>query len=171
MNSYEKYPINILAITSISTLISYLIGAGIFYLIGGYFFSLTYVILVVFMFGLSMRFRCTYCYYFGKCCSTGLGLLAGILFKQRDREEFSNPKNIAKVAPLSFGLLFVPLIFGLIFVFIKFSWILLIAMFLYFLIAVNGGFLIRKNLVCKNCKQGEIGCPAYEGMTGSRTAK
>lgn len=168
MNAYEKYPANILVITSLSTLISYMIGAGIFYMIGGSYLSLTYIVLVIFLFGLSMRFRCTYCYYFGQRCSMGLGVLAGLFFKQRDTEDFSNPKNVAKVAPFSFGLLFAPLIFGLIFIFIKFSWMLLIALFLYFLVAVNGGFIIRKNIVCKNCKQGEIGCPAYEGLRGNK---
>jgi len=30
------------------------------------------------------------------------------------------------------------------------------------------GFVSRKNLFCKHCKQGKIGCPAYEGMQGKK---
>ncbi len=170
MNSYENYPISILFITSVSTVLSYLIGAWIFYYAGGIILGLVYILLVLVMFALSMRFRCAYCYYYGKKCASGLGVLAKWFFRQRDNVDFSNPKNVTLVASLSFPLLFLPLIVGVILIFFKFSWNLILFVGLYFLIAVYSGFALRKNIICKKCKQGELGCPAYQGMMGTKKA-
>jgi hypothetical protein len=165
--TYENYPLSIIYLSTAITLLSYSIGALIFYLIGGLVFGGGYLFLCSLSSILSMRFRCSYCYYYGLRCPSGLGALAKLLFNQRDNSDFSNPKNILKVASLSFFLLFIPIIVGIVFIIIRFSFFLLFSLLAYFLIAVISSFAIRKNLLCKHCKQGEIGCPAYEGMKGN----
>ncbi len=167
---YENYPFRILCLTSAQSISSYLIGALIFYLIGGLFAGFGYILISLLSIVLAMRFRCSYCYYYGRNCASGLGSLSKLFFKKRDNAEFSNPKNVAPAAFLSFAVLFLPLVAAIVFIFLEFSWSLLLLSVAYFIIAFFFGLSLRKNVVCKYCKQGEIGCPAYQGMQGkSRT--
>lgn len=168
-STYESYPFSIVCLSTVQTIVSYAIGAFIFYLTVGFWLALSYILLCIALFWMAMRFRCSYCYYYGKKCPTGLGNLCKSLFKKGDSTEFGNPKNVKPVAVPSFTLMFLPLIVGLIYAFVSFSWFLLLSLIAYFVVAVNTGFLLRKNILCKSCKQREIGCPAYEGMKGEKS--
>lgn len=97
-----------------------------------------------------------------------MGGLAGLFFTKRDSADFSNPKNVLPIAAPSFLALLLPLVMAIIFMFIKFSVALLLSFFAYFIIAFLVSFPLRKNVLCKYCKQGELGCPAYEGMIGKK---
>jgi len=100
----------------------------------------------------------------------GLGILSRFLFKKRDSADFGNPQNVTPVAIVSFSILFLPLIAAVIFLLLDFSLALLLLSLAYFVIAFILGFSFRKNLICRYCRQGEIGCPAYEGMKGKRAS-
>ncbi len=162
----EDYPFSIFLFASLTSLLNYLLGALIFYLIWGVLPATVYVIIALVSLILAMRFRCAHCYYYGKRCSTGLGITAAFLFKQRDNSDFSNPSNITPVAIVSFTILFLPLIVAIVYLLFEFTPLLLLLFLLYLLIAVVLGFYLRSNHVCKYCKQGELDCPAYEGMKG-----
>jgi hypothetical protein len=165
---YERYPSNILCFSITLTVLSYAVGTLIFCLING-LLGAGYVALCFLSLILGIKFRCSFCYYYGKRCSSGLGTLAKLFFKAGKPEEFQNPKNLMLAALSSFAVLFLPL-FGAIFLLVTgFSWLNLILLAAYLLIAVIPGFVLRKNLVCKYCKQGERGCPAYEGMQGKKS--
>lgn len=166
--TYESYPFSTVCLSMLQTVLSYVLGALIFYFAGGILLGFGYIVLCLIVLLLSMRFRCTFCYYYGKKCPSGLGRLSKSLFSKRDAADFANPRNVSIVAIPSFGLLFLPLVVGLVFVFIRFSWLLLFLFIAYFLIAISAGFPLRKDLLCKHCRQGEIGCPAYEGMKGKK---
>ncbi len=163
---YEEYPVSIVCQTSFQTFLSYLIGLTILYIVGGLIFGSVYILLAILLLLLSMRFRCSYCYYYEKRCATGLGALCGLLFKKRESSDFSNSRNVSIVAIPSFLLMFLPLIAGIVYILFEFSWSLLSLLLLYSFTAIVLGFAIRKSLLCKSCKQGEIGCLAYQGMKG-----
>jgi hypothetical protein len=165
--TYESYPFSIFFIASLTSLLNYLLGALIFYLAGGVVLGIAYLVIAFISLALAMRFRCAYCYYHGRRCPTGLGILAGLLFRQRDNVQFANPKNITPVAIVSFSVLFLPLIAGIVYLLFDFTLIMLVSLLLYLMIAVVLGFSLRKNYICKHCKQGDLACPAYEGMKGT----
>ncbi len=165
-NTYEDYPLPIFCLTALKALLNYLLGAMIFYIIGGVLLGIAYLVISLLSLLLSMRFRCAYCYYYGKRCSSGLGLLSRFLFKKRDGADFGNPRNVIPVAIASFSILLLPLIAAVIFLLLDFSLALLLLSLTYFVIAFILEFSFRKNLVCRYCKQGEMGCPAYKGMKG-----
>ncbi|MEA2076471.1 MAG: hypothetical protein U9O95_00445 [Candidatus Marinimicrobia bacterium] len=54
----------------------------------------------------------------------------------------------------------VPLITGIVLMIIKFDYVILIAVILLIFLSTLGNGAIRGNLICKYCKQKELGCPA-----------
>ena len=168
---YENYPVKIIILTSAVTFLTYFIGTVIFYIIGGYRLALDYAVLCIASLLLAVRFRCCYCCYYGKNCASGLGWLAGKIFRKKDSSLFISPKYIYPVAFLSFIVLFAPVVTAIIFMFIAFSSILLLFTILYFIVAFILGFYSKKRLCCEHCKQGKLGCPAYKGMTKDKKTK
>ena len=156
---YESYPSNILCSSITLMVLSYAPGTLILYQVNG-LLGAGYIILCLVSLILGIKFRCCFCYYYDKRCSSGLGQLAKLLFKEGNHDVFMDPKNLMPAAIFSFAVLLLPLIGVLLLLVTRFSWLVLILFFAYLLIAVIPGFVLRKNLFCKYCKQGEIGCPA-----------
>lgn len=162
---YEDYPTGIICLSAALTILSYALGALILYMLDT-LLGASYIILCLISLLASMKFRCSFCYYYGKNCYTGLGKPAKLLFRKGSSNDFKNPKNLIPAAILSFAVLLLPIIAAIFLLFTKFSWSILILFGCYVIIAVIPGFVLRKDLFCKYCKQGKIGCPAYEGMKG-----
>jgi len=162
---YESYPYRILCLSMILTFSSYALGTLIIYLINS-LLGVGYVILCFVSLLVCIKYRCSFCYYYGKKCYSGLGALSKLLFRQGNSNDFKSPKNLMPTAIFSFAVLFLPLIGAIVLMIFKFSWLILILSIIYLLIAVIPVFILRKNLFCKYCKQGKTGCPAYEGMQG-----
>ena len=118
-----------------------------------------------------IKYRCSYCYYYNKRCPIGFGKICSVFLKKGNAEDFRKSRNLIPAAILSFAVLFLPLAANIIILIVEFSLLVGVLLFLYVLIAGIGGFVLRKNLYCKNCKQGMIGCPAYEQMQGKRQAE
>lgn len=165
---YESYPSNVLCLSITLMVLSYALGTLILYQISG-LLGAGYIILCLVALILGIKFRCCFCYYYDKRCSSGLGKLAKLLFKEGNHDGFRGPKNLMPAAIFSFAVLLLPLIGALLLLVTRFSWLVLILFVAYLLIAVIPGFVLRKDLFCKCCKQGEIGCPTYEGMQGKKT--
>lgn len=68
---YESYPYSAICLSTAQTVLSYLIGALILYLIGGLVLAAGYLVLCLIVFIFAMRFRCSHCYYYGKRCPFG----------------------------------------------------------------------------------------------------
>jgi len=160
---YENYPLGIVGLSIVLTVLSYALGTAIFYLINN-LLGVGYIILCFISIMISIKFRCTFCYYYDKRCFSGLGMIAKLFFKKDNPDEFRNPKNLMLPAIFSFSVLLLPLIGAIILMIIEFSWLFLVLFVFYLIIGVISSFALRKNLFCKYCKQGKIGCPAFEGM-------
>ena len=89
---YENYPFNTLCISIVVTLLSYAAGFFIFYLINIYW-VVGYAVLCLVSLFVGMKYRCKFCYYYGKKCASGLGALARIFFKKGDASEFKTQKT------------------------------------------------------------------------------
>lgn len=143
---------------------SYALGTTIFYLIGP-IFGVGYAVLCILSLLAGLRLRCCYCYYYGKRCPSGLGILGKLLFKKGDPWGFKEPKNLIPAGVLDFGVLLLPILGGIVLCAVRFSIFVAALLTAYILIAGIGGFTVKK-MFCRHCEQGHIGCPAYEGMKG-----
>jgi len=142
------------------TFLSYFIGTLVIYSfnsIAGIF----YAILCILTIFLSLKLRCSYCFYYGKRCGFGFGILSKVFFSQGESKEFNNSKNVIPVLFFSLGTSIIPVIVGVILLIVKFSILHLIYFLLYIFVGFLPNFFIRKN-VCEHCEQGKLGCPAYD---------
>lgn len=160
---YESYPLRFNCISLGVTLLSYAFGTAIFYLISP-IFGLAYALLCLLSVLVSLKLRCSYCYYYGKRCPSGLGILSKQLFRKGDPEGFKDSKNLIPAGILDFGLLVLAVLGGIALCVMRFSLLSASLLAAYILVAV-AGFSVKK-IFCRHCEQGRLGCPAYEGMKG-----
>lgn len=168
---YENYPLKIVALSLVIAVFSYLIGAVILIQLipFGLIIGVGYLVLCAVNIIVTLKFRCIYCYYYGKTCYMGLGRLAKAFFKQGDSKDFKNPKNLVPAALFSFAILLIPIIGAIISMVIRYTLLVLFLFIIYIMVAFVPNLFLKKNLHCKYCKQGELGCPAYEGMQGKNS--
>lgn len=162
----ESYPMKIVCISASLTIISYLAGAFILYFFHP-ILSVFYLILAALTLVVSMKLRCTHCYYFGKYCNFGLGKLAQYFFSKGEPREFRDPKKVGITAILSFGTMLIPVFIGLLMLVTDLNLSNLGFLLGYILIGIAPNFLVRGNF-CDKCMQGQLGCPSYERMIKSR---
>jgi hypothetical protein len=113
---------------------------------------------------------CRYCCYFGKRCAFGRGVICSWFFKKGVRDQ-SSAGQISwwDVAP-DFLVSLIPLGVGIGALFCRFSWLrLLLVIALAGLATVGTGF-IRSQLACKHCQQRELGCPAHQLFSKTKSA-
>jgi hypothetical protein len=103
---------------------------------------------------------CRYCYYFGKRCGFGKGLVCSWFFSKGTGRTFSEMQISWRNVIPDFLVALIPVGVGVGTLFRNFSWPALASMVvLLFLGSVGTGF-VRGQLACKYCKQRELGCPA-----------
>lgn len=165
----ENYSRKIILMNLLLTFLSYFIGTLVIYSINtvaGIFYA-TLCILTIF---LSLKLRCSYCFYYGKRCGFGFGILSKIFFSQGESKEFNNSKNIIPVLIFSLGTSIIPIVGGVILLIVNFSVLHLVYFILYILVGFLPNFFIR-NKVCEHCEQGNLGCPAYNKIIKQRDIK
>jgi hypothetical protein len=160
---YECYPSWIVTTSIVQTFASYALGALVVSLIG-LFFAFVFVVLVIVTMLMSPLFRCRYCYYYGKRCSFGLGLIAKFLVKKGSEDQFCEAKNVYPTAAVGFVTTILPIIVLAFLLFTEFSTALGITTTVYVLVALLPGFFLRPRIFCRYCRQGSVGCVAYDRM-------
>ena len=163
----KDQPLWALALSVTNTIVSWGTGALIFCLIYPWA-AVAYLVLCAGVLVMPTYVRCRYCAYYGKRCTSGLGLISSRLFRKGDPAGFCDPKNIFPVAIPSFAVLLLPLAAGVIGLLLSFSWALAGLSAFYFVAAMIGGFFFQRNVICKNCAQGKLGCPANRRMQSGK---
>ena len=158
----ESYPRKYLCISLSQLIISFALGIMVASLFK-FYFGIISGILGIASFLISMRFRCTTCFYYGKQCFNGFGLVVAKLFKQQPSDEFQNSKNVIITLVISMINTFFPIIIGIIDLILSFSGFKLAILLLYLVASFVPNFFIQPKM-CVNCKQGELGCPAYKNI-------
>ncbi len=156
-HSYENFPLWIVMVRN--TLNILLLGMGALILAAfGTWAGISYLIISVLAIVWSIRFRCKYCYYFGKTCASGYGRIASLLFKKGRTKDF--PKYEKYGVPL-FVITFLPFL-GLGVLFIGVFSLKLIGLLLFYasLIIFLAKVFYRK-FGCDHCKQNSD-CPSYQ---------
>ncbi len=158
----ENYPYKTVCLSFSLTFFSYFLGFLVLFALNA-ILGIFYLALCLLTTLISLKLRCTYCYYYGKRCSNGNGILCEKIFKQGDPVNFSDLKNVGITSIFSFGTMLLPIICGIILLINTPTLPNILLYVANFIIAIIPNFFIRKN-TCERCIQGEIGCPAYESM-------
>jgi len=157
--TFDNYPIWIVLVTNLFNVV--------FYGIGFYIIKQTYLVFALLFLGYClfleisvMRKSCVNCYYYGKVCGTGKGKVAKLLFRKGNERKFAEGEaSFVGMVPEMLAF-FIPIGFGAVMLFQKFNLVILILMGILFLMTSAGNAYIRGSLLCKYCKQRELGCPA-----------
>jgi hypothetical protein len=159
----DAYPKKIVLASVIQTFVSYALGAAILYLVGP-IYSLGFIFLVGVSMVMSPIFRCRYCYYHGKRCNFGLGIVAGIISERGPGDKFRQPRYVYPTAAVGLAVMILPLATLAYLLVTDFTLAIVVTAVLYILTALAPGFYLRPRVFCYHCIQGRMGCPAYDNM-------
>lgn len=155
----NNYPLWIPALSVLLSLAIYTIGAILFS-----FFGLTVVLLYLFFCLLTeyrvLEMSCRYCCYYGKLCGVGKGIIAPLFFKKGDPKVFLDKKIGWEELLPDICVFLLPVIGGIITLFFHFNFLTLGLIILIIILSLPGVGFLRTRLLCPNCKQRELGCPA-----------
>ena len=158
---YENYPFWIVISANLVFVFIYVIGALVIYQIGIIWFVL-YLLYVLLLEVKILRASCIHCYYYGKCCAFGKGKLSRLLFKKGDSNTFRRKQVTWKDVVPDLMVTIIPIIVGVVLLILDFKWLLLLGVILLLLLSSIGNGVIRGSLACSDCKQLELGCPAQQ---------
>jgi len=159
--TYEDYPIWIPILSISIAIIVYAVGAYILSRLV-LLFGLLYIIYCLGIeFNVILR-SCKNCYYYGKICGIGKGKIAPVFCSRGDSKKFTEDKISRFDLLPDFLVAIIPLIGGIISLIMDFSWIILVMLIVLIFLFFVGTAIIRGSLVCRYCRQSEIGCPALE---------
>ena len=158
---YENFPLWIPLLSCVLSVAIYTLGAFIFYQLA-ILFSVLYLLFCLWIEFRILQKSCVNCYYYGKICGLGRSKLCPVFFKKGNPEEFTERKILWKDLIPDFLVLIFPLIGGIIALIIDFTWLILALMVILTVLSTSGNALLRGSLLCKYCKQKELGCPAEQ---------
>ena len=157
----EQYPVAIVIVANLVSLLIY--GTGAYILLKfGIIWSVCYVIFILVQEFRLISGHCVDCYYYGKTCAFGKGRLSSLFFRKGNPEKFSRMTITWKDIIPDFLVFIVPVLAGIFLLVQEFTWTVLILVIALLLLGFLGNALVRGQLACRYCKQREIGCPAAQ---------
>jgi len=156
---YENYPAWIILTVNAFSIAIWLAGAYIIWQALG----IWVVLYLAFILALEVRLirgHCPDCYYYGKRCANGAGKLSSLLFKKGNPASFCKRQMSWKDILPDFMVSVIPMAIGGALLFLNFSWIILGLVILLFVLSFPGNAFVHGKLVCRYCRQRELGCPA-----------
>jgi hypothetical protein len=158
---FENYPLSTVFVTSLVTLVQYLIGLFILYLVWPWL-AVAFLVYLLFLELSFYREGCKYCYYHGKRCAFGRGVLARHIVKKGNPKRFCEKKITTKdLLPQMLVLAFI-VAGGAWLLYLSWSWLVLGLMIVPFVVWFGLNPTIYGKLACAHCKQGKKCCPALE---------
>jgi hypothetical protein len=157
----NRYPAWIPALSVLLTLSIYALGV---YLLSGFgpLIVALYIIYCLWFEYREFSRSCRNCYYYGKLCGLGRGLIAPLFVKKGGPQKFTNREISGKdLIPDMLVLLF-PLLGGIIYLFINFNFLTLASTAAIVILGLPCVGFMRSCLLCPNCKQRALGCPAQK---------
>lgn len=159
---YESYPLGIVLL--ITTLLLSIYLSGIYIMINLHVVTGTlYIAYLLMLEFYCFREACTCCYYFGKLCAFGKGVIAKIFFERGEGHKFCKRELTFKDIIPQIIVVLLPLLVGIALlvsrgfdksIFAAAVWPLASWLFL--------NPIIYGKLACPHCKQGTICCPALK---------
>jgi hypothetical protein len=159
--AYENFPVWIPLLSCVLSVAIYTLGAFIFYQLA-IIFTVLYLLFCLWIEFRILTKSCVNCYYYGKICGLGRGKLCSMFFKKGDPEKFKETEISWKDLIPDFMVMIFPLVGGIIALIMDFTWLILALMVILAVLSLCGNAVLRGSLVCKYCKQKELGCPAEQ---------
>lgn len=100
---------------------------------------------------------CRHCWYYGKRCSTGWGIISAGLFSKGDEARFTDKSLLAHIFSVYGFLMVAPLVILVVMMIRSFAMIHLYTLIAMVLFSMLSGFILRRPS-CAKCKQRTI-CP------------
>jgi hypothetical protein len=160
-SGFERYPLGTVLVANAVAGAIYGIGTTLMAL-HGTAPALIYAVCCVWVEFRVLTKSCRNCWYYGRRCGFGKGKLCALLFPKGDPADFLR-KEITWwdiVPDFAVGLL--PVIAGAVLLVRGFSWTILGLVLLLLILTTAGNAFVRRGLVCRHCKQRELGCPAQK---------
>jgi hypothetical protein len=156
---YEGYPVRIVVLSNLFSLSIYAIGAYVLWMIAPLVSALYLVYCSVLEIRV-LRHSCRNCYYYGKACCFGRGLLCSFLLEKGDPKKFTERQvSWLDILP-DFMVTIIPVLGGIVLLVDKFSWTIVALILILLALGFAGNAFIRGSYACKYCKQRDLGCPA-----------
>ena len=156
---FDKYPVRIVYLSNLLSFLIYALGIVIIQRIGWTYAGLFIAYIILLEIRL-LKFHCPNCYYYGKVCAFGKGIISSLFFKKGEPLKFSCKKFTYKDLIPDILVFIIPAISAIVLLILKFDWIILLAFGVLILLNFSGNAYVRGQLACKHCKQKELGCPA-----------
>jgi hypothetical protein len=164
---YENFPIWIPSVSCALCLAIYAIGTYVFLKLQ-ILFAVLYVLFCVWIELRVLKDSCANCDYYGRTCGLGRGKLCALIFKKGSAGKFTEREISWKEIAPDFLVFILPLVGGIIYLIKDFKVPILALLVVLVILSLGGNALLRGALVCKHCKQRELGCPA-EQLFGKRS--
>ena len=159
INKYENYPVWIVILSNLGSLMTYGSGFIILYRLG-LIFSFLYLVFVFTLEYRLIKHHCINCYYWGKICGFGKGRISSLFFQKGDIYKFCvKPVSFIDMIP-ELLITLIPAATGVVILVKNFDIMLFAALLFLIMITTIGNAFIRGQLTCKFCTQRESGCPA-----------
>ena len=165
--AFEKYPLRIVFFSNLLSFLIYALGIMIIQRIGWIYAGLYIAYLIILEIRL-LKFHCPNCYYYGKVCAFGKGIISSLFFKKGDPVRFSCKKFTYKDLIPDILVFIIPAISAIVLLILKFDWFILSSLVILVFLNFSGNAYVRGQLACKNCKQKELGCPATDFFERSK---
>jgi hypothetical protein len=98
---HEKYPIPIVIVSNLVSLLIYGIGAFILSQFG-LIWVISYVLFIIFLEFRLLSRHCVNCYYYGKTCVFGKGWLSSLFFARVNQSSLIKKRSHGKILSLIF---------------------------------------------------------------------
>jgi hypothetical protein len=157
----ENYPIKIVIVSNLVSILIYGIGAYILYRIG-IIWVIGYLLFILLLEFRVLNRHCVDCYYYNKTCAFGKGQVSSIFFCKGHPERFNQKKMTWKDIVPDFLVFILPMCAGILLLLQEFTWIVFGLIILLLLLGFLGNALVREHLACRYCRQREMGCPAAQ---------
>jgi len=115
-----------------------------------------------------LRHSCVHCHYYGKVCGLGKGKLCALLLKRGNPPRFAQAQASWVSLLPDFLVSLIPLVAGIVLSLVAFNWTRVGLLAALVVLSTVGNGAVRGGLVCKYCKQREIGCPAQRLFSGEQ---
>jgi len=164
MTCYDEYPARIVLLNLVELLGTLVLGLALVAQLG-WWAVVAFAIAGCLGLILSLAYGCARCHYYGRLCGLGLGKIASLLFRQRDRSEFGGTLSQTVAWTLVGLTLAIPLAAGLISL-ASGSSLLGLAALGVFLALVVIIVLTHSRYVCGHCQQARVGMCTLGRMAG-----
>lgn len=157
---YESYPLHIVILFILVSLLVFFSGLYLLYLIYP-LLSLVFLLYLIYLEVSIYREGCRYCYYYGKRCAFLRGKIVKLFLKKGDPKKFSEKTVSFKDFIPNSLVNIIPLIAGIYLLIKDFNWIILIIAIYPVIILFIGNPILFGKLACPRCKQA-VNCPVCE---------